>query len=36
MRFNTAQGLIDWRISGTDPLAPAYADGVLYAAHTNP
>ncbi|MFA9217794.1 MAG: PQQ-binding-like beta-propeller repeat protein [Sphingomonadaceae bacterium] len=36
LKFNTAKGYIDWRISGNYPLTPAYADGVLYAPNTNP
>jgi hypothetical protein len=36
LKFNTAKGIIDWRIAGSYPLTPAYAEGVLFAANTKP
>ena len=36
LKFDTAKGFIDWRISGNYPVTPAYASGVLYAPNTNP
>jgi hypothetical protein len=36
LKFNTAKGYIDWRISGYYPLTPAYAKGVVYAPNMAP
>lgn len=36
MRFDTAKGFLDWRVPGLYQVAPAYADGVLYAPNANP
>jgi hypothetical protein len=36
LKFNTAKGYIDWRISGNYPLTPAYSKGVVYVQNLSP
>ena len=36
MKFNVDKGYIDWRVSGSYAVTPAYADGVVYALNKSP
>ncbi|MPQ59700.1 PQQ-binding-like beta-propeller repeat protein [Duganella sp. FT27W] len=35
-RFDIAKSFIDWRVTGSYGISPAYSAGVLYALNTNP
>ncbi len=36
LKFNTAKGYIDWRVSGNYPLTPAYSKGLVYVPNLSP